>query len=147
MEDFSRPQASSFSSIKIFQNIRQFRHIFAINESVFDPQGLKKSNKKRNGIAIKFGAMRSRQSWQINTSSNTNLDLGAQKIFRVNFLIMQILDNYNNYYIYLIFSQWVESVTLMSREKFEGEKKTRKKFSKLNFGFFHMDGPNVYLKI
>ena len=27
------------------------------------------------------------------------------------------------------------------KSKFEGEKKTRKKFSKLKFGFFHMDGP------
>ena len=27
------------------------------------------------------------------------------------------------------------------KSKFEGEKKPRKKFSKLKFGFFHMDGP------
>ena len=29
------------------------------------------------------------------------------------------------------------------KSKFEGEKKPRKKFSKLKFGFFHMDGPIV----
>ena len=30
------------------------------------------------------------------------------------------------------------------KSKFEEEKKPRKKFSKLKFGFFHMDGPNMY---
>ena len=29
------------------------------------------------------------------------------------------------------------------KSKFEGEKKPRKTFSKLKFGFFHMDGPNM----
>ena len=29
------------------------------------------------------------------------------------------------------------------KSKFEGEKKPRKKFSKVKFGFFHMDGPNM----
>ena len=31
------------------------------------------------------------------------------------------------------------------KSKFEGEKKPRKKFSKLKFGFFHMDGPNMLI--
>ena len=50
-------------------------------------------------------------------------------------------------YSYLDFKVFLEICKFVfffrKKSKFEGEKKPRKKFSKLKFGFFHMDGPII----